>query len=123
MIGSSFIGLEVAASLRARKVEVHVVGPDEVPLARVMGPELGAFIRKVHEEHGVQFHLGTRPKSIDAQSVTLENGERVPADLVVIGVGVRPAVGQAEQAGLTIDRGVVVDEYLETSAPRRVRGR
>ena len=117
VIGSSFIGLEVAASLRTRKVDVDVVGPDAVPLAKVMGPELGAFIRKVHEEHGVRFHLGTRPKSIDAQSVTLENGERVPADLVVIGVGVRPAVSLAERAGLATDRGVVVDEYLETSAP------
>src|SRR5262245_55254763 len=115
VIGSSFIGLEVAASLRARKVEVSVVGPDAVPLANVMGPELGGFIRKVHEEHGVKFHLGTRPKSIDAESVTLENGERLPADLVVIGVGVRPAVALAEQAGLATDRGVLVDEYLETS--------
>jgi len=117
VIGSSFIGLEVAASLRARHVEVHVVGPDDVPLAKVMGPELGAFIRKVHEKNGVQFHLGTRPKSIEAESVTLENGERVPADLVVIGVGVRPAVSLAEDAGLATDHGVVVDEYLETSAP------
>jgi len=117
VIGSSFIGLEVAASLRARKIEVDVVGPDDVPLAKVMGPELGGFIRKVHEGHGVKFHLGTRPKSIDAQSVTLDNGERVPADLVVIGVGVRPAVALAEQTGLAIDRGVLVDEYLETSSP------
>ena len=115
VIGSSFIGLEAAASLRARNLEVHVVGPDAVPLARVMGPELGAFIRKVHEEHGVVFHLGTRPKAIDAQSVTLENGERLPADLVVIGVGVRPAVSLAEKAGLAVDHGVVVDEYLQTS--------
>jgi NADPH-dependent 2,4-dienoyl-CoA reductase/sulfur reductase-like enzyme len=117
VIGSSFIGLEVAASLRARNVEVHVVGPDAVPLAKVMGPELGGFIRKVHEEHGVRFHLGTRPKAIDAQAVTLESGEQVPADLVVIGVGVRPAVALAEKAGLAIDRGVLVNEYLETSAP------
>jgi NADPH-dependent 2,4-dienoyl-CoA reductase/sulfur reductase-like enzyme/nitrite reductase/ring-hydroxylating ferredoxin subunit len=117
VVGSSFIGLEVAASLRARKVDVHVVGPDPVPLANVLGRELGEFIRKVHEEHGVRFHLGTRPKSIDAQSVTLENGERLSAELVVIGVGVRPAVALAEHAGLTIDRGVLVDEYLETSAP------
>jgi NADPH-dependent 2,4-dienoyl-CoA reductase/sulfur reductase-like enzyme/nitrite reductase/ring-hydroxylating ferredoxin subunit len=117
VIGSSFIGLEVAASLRARNIEVHVVGPDDVPLAKVMGPELGGFIRKVHEKNGVKFHLGTRPKSIEAESVTLENGERVPADLVVIGVGVRPAVSLAEDAGLATDHGVVVDEYLETSAP------
>ena len=83
----------------------------------IMGPELGGFIRKVHEKNGVKFHLGTRPKSIEAESVTLENGERVPADLVVIGVGVRPAVSLAEDAGLATDHGVVVDEYLETSAP------
>ena len=115
VIGSSFIGLEVAASLRARNLEVHVVGPDAVPLARVMGPELGAFIRKVHEEHGVVFHLGTRPRAIDGKSVTLDNGERVPAELVVIGVGVRPEVSLAEKAGLAVDRGVLVDEYLQTS--------
>ena len=116
VIGSSFIGLEVAASLRARNLEVHVVGPDAVPLAKVMGPELGAFIRKLHEQHGVVFHLGTRPRTIDAKSVTLENGERVSADLVVIGVGVRPQLSLAEKAGLATDRGVLVDEYLQTSA-------
>jgi len=115
VIGSSFIGLEVAASLRARKLEVHVVGPDAVPLAKVMGPELGAYIRKVHEEHGVVFHLGTRPRTIDAKSVTLDNGERVPADLVVFGVGVRPELSLAEKAGLAVDRGVLVDEYVQTS--------
>ncbi len=115
VIGSSFIGLEVAASLRARNLEVHVVGPDAVPLARVMGPELGAFIRNVHEEHGVVFHLETRPRAIDDDSVTLDNGERVPAELVVIGVGVRPVVSLAEKAGLAVDRGVLVDEYLQTS--------
>jgi NADPH-dependent 2,4-dienoyl-CoA reductase/sulfur reductase-like enzyme len=115
VIGSSFIGLEVAASLRARNLEVHVVGPDAVPLARVMGPELGAFIRNVHEEHGVVFHLETRPRAIDEDSVILDNGERVPAEMVVIGVGVRPVVSLAEKAGLAVDRGVLVDEYLQTS--------
>ena len=116
VIGSSFIGLEVAASLRARNLEVHVVGPDEVPLGRVMGTELGGFIRKVHEEHGVVFHLGTRPRAIDATAVTLDNGERLPAQLVVIGVGVRPDTSLAEAAGIAVDRGVLVDEYLRTSA-------
>jgi NADPH-dependent 2,4-dienoyl-CoA reductase/sulfur reductase-like enzyme len=82
-----------------------------------MGPEHGGFIRTVREEHGVKIHLGTKPKSIDGQSVTLENGERLTADLVVIGVGVRPAVSLAEKAGLKTDRGVLVNEYLETSAP------
>lgn len=115
VIGSSFIGLEVAASLRARKLEVHVAGPDAVPLAKIMGPELGAFIRKVHEEHGVSFHLGARPRAIDEKSVTLDNGERVLADLVVIGVGVRPALSLAEKAGIAVDRGVLVDEYMQTS--------
>ncbi len=116
VIGSSFIGLEVAASLRKRELEVHVVGLDAVPLGAVLGPELGGFIRKLHEANGVEFHLGTRPKVIDAESVTLENGEQLAADLVVIGVGVRPVVALAEKAGLKIDRGVLVDEYLETSA-------
>ena len=116
VIGSSFIGLEVAASLRARNLEVHVVGPDAVPLGRVMGPELGGFIRKVHEEHGVVFHLGTRPRAIDESSVMLDNGERLPAQLVVIGVGVRPETSLAETAGIAVDRGVLVDEYLRTSA-------
>ena len=117
VIGSSFIGLEVAASLRARKLDVHVVAPEAVPLGKVMGPELGGFIRKLHEERGVVFHLGTRPKSIDATSVLLDDGARIPAELVVIGVGVRPAVALAEKAGIAADRGLVVDEYLQTSAP------
>jgi NADPH-dependent 2,4-dienoyl-CoA reductase/sulfur reductase-like enzyme len=117
VIGSSFIGLEVAASLRARKLEVHVVAPEAVPLGKVMGPELGGFIRKLHEDHGVVFHLGTRPRSIDAASVLLDNGTRIPAELVVIGVGVRPALALAEKAGIAVDRGLVVDEYLQTTAP------
>jgi apoptosis-inducing factor 3 len=116
VVGASFIGLEVAAALRARNLEVHVVAPDALPLAKVLGPELGAFIKKLHEEHGVVFHLGTKPKSIDAASVTLEDGSKLAADLVVTGVGVRPNVALAEAAGLSTDRGVSVDAYLATSA-------
>lgn len=117
VIGASFIGLEVAASLRARKLEVDVVAPDEVPLGRVTGRELGEFIRTLHEEHGVRFHLGRKPAQIEVDAVVLDDGTRLAADLVVLGVGVRPRTALAEQAGLALDRGVVVNEYLETSAP------
>jgi NADPH-dependent 2,4-dienoyl-CoA reductase/sulfur reductase-like enzyme len=117
VVGASFIGLEVAASLRAREIEVTVVAPDERPLGRVMGPELGDFIRSVHEEHGVRFRLGTKPKAFGDGAVELESGESLPADLVVVGVGVRPNVALAEGAGLAVDNGVLVDEYLEASVP------
>jgi NADPH-dependent 2,4-dienoyl-CoA reductase/sulfur reductase-like enzyme len=83
----------------------------------VLGPEVGAFIRAMHEDHGVTFHLGTTASAIDGQSVTLANGEVLDADLVIIGIGVRPETGLAQDAGLAVDRGVTVDEYLETSVP------
>lgn len=117
VVGASFIGLEVAASLRARGIEVTVVAPDERPLGKVMGPELGDFIRSVHEEHGVRFRLGTKPKAFGEREVELESGESLPADLVIVGVGVRPNVALAEGAGLAVDNGVLVDEYLEASVP------
>ena len=116
VIGASFIGLEVAASFRARKLEVHVVAPDKRPMERILGPEMGDFIRTLHEEHGVIFHLETKPKAID-KIVHLENGETIEADLVVVGIGVRPRLGLAENAGFDLDRGVAVDQYLETSVP------
>src|SRR5262245_58540577 len=117
VVGASFIGLEVAASLRTRNLEVHVVAPEEIPMQRVLGAELGHFVREVHEQHGVRFHLGQNVASIAEQSVTLSNGMSLEAELVVVGIGVRPNVELAEQAGLRVDRGVLVDEYLRSSAP------
>jgi len=116
LIGASFIALEVAASLRARKMEVAVVAPEPRPLERVLGPALGDFVRALHEEHGVRFHLGRKPASIDGASVKMDDGNVLPADLVVMGVGVRPRLKLAEEAGLRVDKGVVVDSSLRTSA-------
>src|SRR4029450_12686158 len=110
VVGASFIGLEVAASLRARKLEVHVVAPDKRPMERILGPDMGDFIRTLHEENGVIFHLETKPKAID-KVVHLENGELIEADLVVVGIGVRPRLELAENAGLRVDRGVGGGEH------------
>jgi NADPH-dependent 2,4-dienoyl-CoA reductase/sulfur reductase-like enzyme/nitrite reductase/ring-hydroxylating ferredoxin subunit len=117
VIGASFIGLEVASSLRARKLEVHVVGRESALMEKVLGAPVGVFLRKLHEEHGVVFHLDATVSAIDARSVTLASGETLAADIVVVGIGVRPVTALAEQAGLAMDRGVAVDAYLETSVP------
>ncbi len=117
VIGASFIGLETAAALRERGLEVHVIGPQARPLERVLGPELGDMIKAIHEEHGVTFHLGTSATAIERDAVVLKNGERLAADLVVAGIGVRPEVEIAAQAGLPVDNGVIVDAYLETNVP------
>lgn len=117
VLGSGFIGLEVAGALTARGLVVHVVSLDARPLERVLGPELGNYIRGVHEARGEIFHMETSIASIDADSVTLTDGTRLDAGLVIIGVGVRPRVALAEAAGLAVERGVIVDEYLQTSQP------
>jgi NADPH-dependent 2,4-dienoyl-CoA reductase/sulfur reductase-like enzyme/nitrite reductase/ring-hydroxylating ferredoxin subunit len=117
VIGASFIGLEVAASLRERKVEVAVVGKESLPLEKVLGREFGNLIRETHEAHGVKFYLGRTPAVIQDRQVQLDDGTILDCDLVVVGIGVRPNTALAEQAGIAIDKGVVVNEFLETSVP------
>ncbi|HTE35796.1 MAG TPA: FAD-dependent oxidoreductase [Reyranella sp.] len=117
VIGASFIGLEAAAALRARKLEVHVVAPEKRPMERILGPAMGDLVRTLHEEHGVVFHLEDSPVAIEAGQVRLKSGGALDADLVIMGVGVRPRTALAEKAGLELDRGVVANALLETSAP------
>jgi NADPH-dependent 2,4-dienoyl-CoA reductase/sulfur reductase-like enzyme/nitrite reductase/ring-hydroxylating ferredoxin subunit len=117
VIGASFIGLEVAWSLRERKLDVAVVGREPLPLGKGLGNEMGNLVRQTHEAHGVTFHLGRTPSTIDDQQVQLDDGTKLDCDLVVIGIGVRPNTRLAEQAGLAIDNGVSVNEFLETNVP------
>ena len=115
VIGASFIGLEVAASLRERKLEVAVVGKGSLPLEKILGRELGNLIRETHEEHGVKFHLGRTPATIQDRHVQLDDGTMLDCDLVVAGIGVRPNTSLAEKAGIATDNGVLVNEFLETN--------
>jgi NADPH-dependent 2,4-dienoyl-CoA reductase/sulfur reductase-like enzyme len=115
VVGASFIGLEAAAALRARGIEVHVVALEARPMERVLGSEMGDFVRALHEDRGVTFHLGDTVIAVDGKRATLKNGGVLEAELVVVGVGVRPRLTLAEKSGLALDRGVIVNAYLETS--------
>ncbi len=117
IIGSSFIGLEAAASLRKRGVQVDVVAPEELPFEKALGRELGEFLKALHEQNGVRFHLGCTASRFDGRSVELSNGQTIPADFVIVGIGVRPRIRLAEAAGLASGNGVPVDCFLQTSAP------
>jgi apoptosis-inducing factor 3 len=116
VVGSSFIGCEVASSIRSRGVEVHVVSQSQ-PFERTLGAEVGRFYRALHESHGVIFHVGNTVTRMDGNQVILNDGTKLLADFLVLGVGVRPSVALAEQAGLKVDNGILVNEYLETSVP------
>jgi len=86
-------------------------------MERVLGTAMGDFVRSLHESRGVAFHLGRGVREIDERRVTLDNGSQIDADLVIVGIGVRPRLDLAEKAGLAVDRGISVNDYLETSAP------
>jgi NADPH-dependent 2,4-dienoyl-CoA reductase/sulfur reductase-like enzyme/nitrite reductase/ring-hydroxylating ferredoxin subunit len=115
--GASFIGLEVAGALRSRGLEVHVAAPETIPLARIMGEDIGRWVRGLHEQAGVVFHLGRAARGWADGRLTLDGGEAIEGDLLVLGVGVKPRTQLAEAAGLAVDRGITVDGGLRTSAP------
>jgi 3-phenylpropionate/trans-cinnamate dioxygenase ferredoxin reductase subunit len=121
VIGAGWIGSEVAASARQLGAEVAIVAPEPVPLERVLGPEVGAVYRDLHAEHGVDLHLSTQIEAIvggaAARGVRTTDGSVIEGDLVVVGVGVSPRDELAKDAGLTVENGIVVDEFLRTSAP------
>lgn len=115
ILGAGFLGLEVAAALRHRGLAVHVAAPDKRPLGKILGEDLGLRVQRLHESHGVAFHLGHVAREIGESSVTLDDGSVLPADLVVVAAGAKPRVDLAAKAGLVLARGIQVDTYLETS--------
>jgi 3-phenylpropionate/trans-cinnamate dioxygenase ferredoxin reductase component len=122
VIGAGWIGLETAAAAREHGATVTVVEMDTLPLRRVLGDEIAAVFRDVHEAHGVTFRFDTGVHEFGATGgqvshAVLSDGSEVPADLVIVGVGIRPNVDLAEAAGLAVDNGIVTDEYLQTSDP------
>jgi NADPH-dependent 2,4-dienoyl-CoA reductase/sulfur reductase-like enzyme len=117
VIGASFIGLEAAAALRGRGLEVSVVSPAPLPMEKLLGQQLSDKLRAVHEQHGVTFHIGSTVKSIDPHHVHLVDGSSLPADVVVVGIGVAPRVELARAAGIAVREGILVNALLQTNFP------
>ncbi len=117
VLGASFIGLEVAASLQKRGLHVAVVAPESLPLARVLGDEVGALVRDTHESKGIEFHLGAKLEELDGGTARLSSNAEVSFDFLVLGVGVTPRTELAEAAGLEVDKGIVVNSGFQTNDP------
>lgn len=121
VIGGGWIGAEVAASATQLGADVQVIEMAALPLERVLGPEVGAVYKRLHEDHGVRWHLGVGVEGLRGgdrvEEVVLADGSTVAGDVVVVGVGVSPRTELAEAAGLDVDNGVLVDEHLAASAP------
>lgn len=120
VLGGGWIGLEATSAARAAGAEVTVVESLDLPLLRVLGPEVAGVFADLHREHGVDLRLGARltgvERSGDGVRLTLDDGT-VDADLLLVGIGAAPSTTLAEGAGLDVDNGVLVDEHLRTSAP------
>jgi len=117
VVGAGWIGLEVAAAARGAGTDIVVLEAGEQPLLAVLGPEMGEVFATLHRDHGVDLRLGAKLAEITGSGVRLDDGEEIPADAVVVGVGVRPRTELAEAAGLEVDNGVLVDGSLRTSDP------
>jgi NADPH-dependent 2,4-dienoyl-CoA reductase/sulfur reductase-like enzyme len=121
VIGAGFIGCEVAASLRGMGVDVVLVEPQPSPLASVLGEQIGELVARLHRAEGVDVRCGVGVSEVSGadrvQKVVLGDGSEVEADIVVVGIGSRPATEWLEGSGIEIDNGVVCDEHGRTSAP------
>ncbi|GAA2860614.1 FAD-dependent oxidoreductase [Streptosporangium fragile] len=121
VVGAGWIGLETAAAAREYGCEVTVVEPQAVPLQAVLGPEMGAFFAEVHRRRGVDVRLGRGVTGFlgtgRVQAVATDDGGEVTADVVIVGVGVRPDTELAERAGLAVENGILVDASLRTDDP------
>jgi apoptosis-inducing factor 3 len=117
VVGGSFIAMEAAASLIGRVLSVDVIAPEEHPLEKVFGRELSDLVLEAHARKGVRLHLGAKVARIEDKQVALRGGERIDADLVVVGIGVEPRLQLAQAAGLALDRGVLVNSRLQSSHP------